>query len=194
MNKILLTVAALVTTPLIHAQSTWTGTINNNSVTPGSFDYSVNTVTDTMTISNRQGYFASTYGSSITTTLYATNDFSTGTNNLTPTGPTYDVTDAHFLTSTRAGLGAVENDGWYWLSPTKDSFFHLIIGAVANGSTGALLDWNTSQGQVMSISTATYATHSGEIKWDDATATPEPSSTALLGLGALGLLVRRKRN
>lgn len=196
MNKLHVITVALLAAPIANAQSVWAGTVTSSSEKPGSFDYEINTRTDTMTISNKTGFFANTHGPGLTTTLYAMNDFTTPTAQLASSGPTFDVTNAHFNTSTRAGLGIVANDGWYWLSETKGThFFHMVLGAKSDGPN-PLNDWNNSRGQVMSASTSNNASTEASITWSNATivASPEPSSVALLGLGALGLLARRNRN
>jgi len=185
MNKILL--ASLLGISAASAQSTWTGVINTNR---GDINYSVNTVTDTMTITGLTGDLSTAYGPAQTTTLLALTD--TGANSSTyynPSAPTFDVTDAHFSTGAASGLGSVVNDGWFWGSTTSDSYFHLVIGSHNPGLLQPMNDssagsFSTKPNESVTLIIKSYSTP---------VATPEPSSVALLGLGVLGLSFRRKR-
>jgi len=61
------------------------------------------------------------------------------------------------------------------------------------GTTAALLSTGSWANNSWSVVTSTTLDLSGDILFDEVVTVPEPSSAALLGLGGLALLTRRKR-
>lgn len=165
-------------------------------------DYVVDTVNDTMTLSNHSGHWATRFGPMQTPTLYALSGTSNNAGSLhDPTSSTFDVTNALFAINAETGLGLVANDGWYWASATSDSYFHLMIGADDRGTASPILDYdgtapNANGSAVISSSSSTGS--SGEfglnqITFSTPVAIPEPNSTALFSLAAVTYAFHRKR-
>ncbi len=179
--------------------SLWAGTITTSAGfrLVGSADFEVNTFTDTMTLSNLTGDWATELGTSMTTTLYALDDTTTPAASIpAPTASTTDITDAMFTTSAETGLGLIANDGFFWVSTTSDSFFHLIIGGDTNSSANPLLDYDgTPPSRALSWATSPNSADDLAINLISVTATqiPEPATLALPSLALLVILGRRQR-
>ena len=199
----LLIMSALLTGGVQANINSWQGTINTTNVgLTGSVDYVIDTVNDTLTLSNHSGQWATRFGPMQTFILYALNDTSSSAGSLhDPTSSTFDVTNELFAISPAAGLASVANDGWYWASATSDSFFHLLIGADDRGPSSPILDYDgtTSNADGSAIISSSSAPGSAgefgfsQVTLSAVTAVPEPNSTALLGLATAACAFHRKR-
>ena len=162
----------------------------------GSVDYLIDLATDTMTLSNKTGDWLTQYGTSQTTTLFASNDFTTHVADIYPVGPTYDVTIADMASGFDA-LSQGADDGWYWISETHDYHAHTIIGGwlaqTGVGNNTPVIDDGTKAAYAVTTG-GSFAGYSATSAITEPALVPEPTSSLLLGLGGLAFIARRKRD
>lgn len=193
---LLIALSSLYLAESIHG-ALWSGTITTTASfrLEGTVDYIVDTTTDTMTLSNKTGDWATEYGPVATTTLYALDDTTSAASSLFgPTESSFDVLDAMFEIGAETGLGMVAGDGFYWASSTNDFYFHTIIGATNSSLANPIIDYNpgTSNGI---LDWARAAGSSDDLLSSQVSATvyavPEANLSLLLIFSSL-LLWRRK--
>lgn len=108
---------------------------------------------------------------------------------LTPSA-SYDVTVyANGATDFRIGGTEVEVIGATNASAVNDSVAYTFSGVAADGSGEIALDW----GHISTDRGANAWTSMTSMSVSDVASVPEPSSTALLGLGGLALILRRRK-
>lgn len=170
----------------------------------GTFDFFIDVSADTLTITNPTGRFESLFSNPEPLdplTFFAHDNFTqTSATTAGLSGPTYDFTGEE-----ESPLGLTNGDGFFWASDvlSEDLTFNFAtLGAAPigfeNGGDNNLTDSGTSYFiRSTGIAPAGVPLNHLGIAASSVTvsseAVPEPSSALLLGLSALGMIVRRRR-